>query len=114
MVFNFLRKCFDCFVFFSPNFGHTHKKKTTEAYNGYCTNILDCESIVWGGQPEVNAICAALSCRIRIISATGDPLTMGSENSDGSCLDLSFHRHEYGLGDHYNSVVPKNSHEEET
>ena len=75
----------------------------------------------WGGQLELRALCEGLKCPIVVFSAEGPPLTMGAEyaqgdadgNSDGigcnkdKALLLSFHRHYYALGEHYNSVVPE-------
>ena len=65
-----------------------------------------------------------LKCPIVVFSAEGTPLTMGAEYyavGDGvegeqdddkgwdkkKALLLSFHRHYYALGEHYNSVIPK-------
>ena len=44
--------------------------------------------------------------------AAGPPRVIEVEGSTDSCCDalrLSFHRHEYSLGAHYNAVVPMNS-----
>ena len=76
----------------------------------------------WGGQLELRALSEGLKCPIVVFSAEGPPLTMGAEyapagTQGGSCDDygwdvnkallLSFHRHYYALGEHYNSVIPK-------
>jgi len=78
-------------------------------------------SAVWGGQLELRALSEGLHCPIVVFSAEGPPLTMGaeyygSEIESGDCnwgskkaLLLSFHRHYYALGEHYNSVVPENA-----
>lgn len=78
-------------------------------------------SAVWGGQLELRALSEGLHCPIVVFSAEGPPLTMGaeyydSENESGDtnwgskkALLLSFHRHYYALGEHYNSVVPENA-----
>jgi OTU domain-containing protein 6 len=76
----------------------------------------------WGGQLELRALSEGLKCPIVVFSAEGPPLTMGAEYAPAgtqgvSCGDygldankallLSFHRHYYALGEHYNSVIPK-------
>ncbi|KAL3761462.1 hypothetical protein ACHAW5_001392 [Stephanodiscus triporus] len=76
----------------------------------------------WGGQLELRALSEGLKCPIVVFSAEGPPLTMGAEYTpagrqvaDGvdcvwdanTALLLSFHRHYYSLGEHYNSVIPK-------
>jgi OTU domain-containing protein 6 len=76
----------------------------------------------WGGQLELRALSEGLKRPIVVFSAEGPPLTMGAEyapagTQGGSCDDygwdvnktllLSFHRHYYALGEHYNSVIPK-------
>lgn len=76
----------------------------------------------WGGQLELRALCEGLKCPIVVFSAEGPPLTMGADFAKGrveGCSDeiiefnknnsvlLSFHRHYYALGEHYNSVVPE-------
>ena len=73
---------------------------------------------------QVRALSEGLKCPIVVFSAEGAPLTMGAEyavangvegeqDDDDKCWDkkkallLSFHRHYYALGEHYNSVTPK-------
>ncbi len=76
----------------------------------------------WGGQLELRALSEGLKCPIVVFSAEGPPLTMGAEYAPietrestfddfgwdvKKALLLSFHRHYYALGEHYNSVIPK-------
>ena len=74
---------------------------------------------------QVRALSEGLKCPIVVFSAEGAPLTMGAEYAvsvgiEGDDQDdddkgwdkkkallLSFHRHYYALGEHYNSVTPK-------
>mmetsp|Transcript_10263 Transcript_10263/g.18010 ORF Transcript_10263/g.18010 Transcript_10263/m.18010 type:complete len:345 (+) Transcript_10263:35-1069(+) len=86
-------------------------------YEEYVNNVRS--TSVWGGQLELRALSEGLKCPIVVFSAEGPPLTMGAEYapSDGEdgegnwdknkALLLSFHRHYYALGEHYNSVIPK-------
>ena len=68
----------------------------------------------------MRALSEGLKCPIVVFSAEGAPLTMGAEYADvegeqdddkgwdkKKALLLSFHRHYYALGEHYNSVRPK-------
>lgn len=70
----------------------------------------------WGGQLEIQALCAALGRVIYIYSADAPVLKMGEEHGlDASAsqhlspLRICFHRHFYALGEHFNSVVPLKS-----
>ena len=86
-------------------------------YEQYVNNVRSTST--WGGQLELRAISEALKVPIVVFSAESPPLTMGAEHDpDGEDSDvkdwskkkallLSFHRHYYALGEHYNSVVPK-------
>ena len=71
----------------------------------------------------MRALSEGLKCPIVVFSAEGAPLTMGAEYAVGDGVEgeqdddkgwdkkkallLSFHRHYYALGEHYNSVIPK-------
>lgn len=82
-------------------------------YDSYVEMVRS--SSTWGGQLEIRALCEGLKRPIIVYSSEGPPLTMGSEfgkseEGDGEpegSLMLSFHRHYYALGEHYNSVIPK-------
>lgn len=85
-------------------------------YEAYVDKVRS--SNIWGGQLELRALSEGLHCPIVVFSAEGPPLTMGAEyygsggggEEDGDwgekkALLLSFHRHYYALGEHYNSVI---------
>ena len=96
-------------------------------FEEYVHNVRS--SSVWGGQLELRALSEGLKRPIVVFSAESPPLIMGAEylaptriqdcgvsgggNSDdddwdvNSALLLSFHRHYYALGEHYNSVIPQ-------
>ncbi|KAL7546536.1 hypothetical protein ACHAWF_013949 [Thalassiosira exigua] len=86
-------------------------------YAEYVKNVRS--TSVWGGQLELRALSEGLKCPIVVFSAEAPPLTMGAEHAPAGeggddehrgtrkALLLSFHRHYYALGEHYNSVVPK-------
>ena len=85
-------------------------------YEQYVNNVRSTST--WGGQLELRALSEALKVPIVVFSAESPPLTMGANDPDGEDSEgkdwgkkkavlLSFHRHYYALGEHYNSVVPK-------
>ena len=60
----------------------------------------------WGGQVELLALSSILKRPIEVIQAEGAPVVVG-EHFSSSRLLLTYHRHAYGLGEHYNSVQSK-------
>ena len=61
----------------------------------------------WGGQLEVRALACALNKKILIYDAQAPVLTISNNNEDNNddFIRLTYHRHYYSLGEHYNSVV---------
>eukprot|EP01045_Picozoa_sp_COSAG04_P020969 COSAG04_NODE_2208_length_4527_cov_1.984643_2_plen_174_part_00 len=63
----------------------------------------------WGGQVDVQVLSILLDRRIWVHRAGQDTLPHGDESENArrtDCLQLSYHRQQYHLGAHYNSVVP--------
>lgn len=58
----------------------------------------------WGGQCELRALASVLHRPIVIYQATSAELTIGDDNADP--ILLTYHRRQYALGEHYNSVAP--------
>jgi len=78
--------------------------KEGEDFEGYCRRVE--ASADWGGELELRALADALKVRIHVFQAGADkPLVLGDAPA-ASPLRVSFHRHYYALGEHYNSVVP--------
>ncbi|CAB3990187.1 Hypothetical predicted protein [Paramuricea clavata] len=75
---------------------------TPEAFSQYCQEL--CETAVWGGQLEIQAMSSALQIPVRIFQAVGPTIEIGQQYNNQEIL-LSFHHHAYGLGKHYNSVI---------
>eukprot|EP01125_Pyxidicula_operculata_P014634 TRINITY_DN4893_c0_g1_i1.p2 TRINITY_DN4893_c0_g1~~TRINITY_DN4893_c0_g1_i1.p2 ORF type:complete len:299 (+),score=68.71 TRINITY_DN4893_c0_g1_i1:41-898(+) len=77
-------------------------------YKKYCENIRTTHE--WGGQPEAQAITHVIKTKMIVYSADAPILEMGEEYSSlpksPAAVRLSYHRHEYTLGEHYNSVIP--------
>eukprot|EP00118_Oscarella_pearsei_P010271 m.62433 g.62433 ORF g.62433 m.62433 type:complete len:292 (+) comp35069_c0_seq3:37-912(+) len=82
-----------------------------EKIEGYCRKLTDTTS--WGGHIEIQALCSKLGCAMHVYQASGSPLVFqqrddAEDSSSGCqppCLYLVYHRHEFGLGEHYNSTV---------
>ncbi|KAI6674663.1 hypothetical protein NL676_002569 [Syzygium grande] len=85
-------------------------KSAAEKFENYCKEVES--TAVWGGQIELGALSHCLKKHIKIFSGSFPDVEMGKEyQSDGGSgssnlsIMLSYHRHAYGLGEHYNSVV---------
>lgn len=64
----------------------------------------------WGGHIELRALAKALHKNIMVYSATApSPLKIdcGDNSNDHNQILLTYHRHYYALGEHYNVLVPK-------
>ena len=73
---------------------------------------------LWGGHLELQALAQALRRHIVVMSADlpdvhlGEEYGGGGEGTGGEVkggappIRLSYHKHAFGLGEHYNSVVP--------
>lgn len=78
---------------------------TDEQYKDYCEKMASTPK--WGGQVEITALSQALKRPIEVIQAEGPPVQVGLEDyKDCKPIILTYHRHYYGLGEHYNSVKP--------
>lgn len=109
---------YELFAEFGEGHGaHERSGDHPATYEQYVNNVRNTST--WGGQLEIRAISEALKVPIVVFSAESPPLAMGTEydpDGDDSEVDdwskkkallLSFHRHYYALGEHYNSVVPR-------
>lgn len=75
----------------------------------YCEELRN--TAVWGGHVELQIISKVLLAAIEVYSAESPVLSIddGIGDSATPVLRLSFHRQYLGLGEHYNSVVPRTS-----
>lgn len=57
---------------------------------------------------QLRALSDALKHSIEVIQASGSPMTIGEQylSQHKKPLIVTFHRHLYRLGEHYNAVVP--------
>ncbi|KAJ3693564.1 hypothetical protein LUZ60_009044 [Juncus effusus] len=81
-----------------------------EGFEKYCEEIKS--TPIWGGQLELGALSHVLKKHIVVYSGSFPNVEMGKEYKDqnennGSnwSILLSYHKHAFGLGEHYNSVV---------
>ncbi|XP_076045494.1 deubiquitinase OTUD6B-like isoform X2 [Oratosquilla oratoria] len=77
---------------------------TQEEFVEYCSQVRN--SPVWGGQPELRAISQAIKVKIVVLQAEGLPSVIGEEFESVPIVTLTYYRHYFGLGEHYNSVAP--------
>lgn len=101
-VANYIRENKEDFYPFMSN-PDSYGMLTDEEFENYCDKIKNTK--VWGGQLEIKALSNLLKCPINIIQAPGpDSIEQGTE-FDGEPLIITYHRHMYHLGEHYNSTV---------
>ena len=79
---------------------------SVQDYNEYCRDIRETNS--WGGQLELKAISQINHTPIEVYQAQGPRLLIGEE-FQGEPIRLSYHRHQYGLGEHYNALIVADS-----
>lgn len=74
-------------------------------YEEYCHKVQSHTLAEWGGQLEIRALCEALGvCVVVYTAGSAAPLEMGERQRERP-VRLSFHRHLFRLGEHYNAVV---------
>lgn len=81
------------------------------AFERYCEQLRN--TAVWGGQIELSVLATVLNTPIEVYAADLPVVKMGNshseDNVDCNVLRVSFHRRYLGLGEHYNSVVPRDT-----
>ncbi|KAJ3163531.1 OTU domain-containing protein 6B [Geranomyces michiganensis] len=97
----FLRSHPDDFIPFLVN--NNGDMFTNEEFALYCEQVES--SAAWGGQTELQALARALGRPIHIVQA-GSPTLVVGEQFSTEPLFVSYHKHAYGLGAHYNSLLP--------
>ncbi|ORX73561.1 OTU-domain-containing protein [Linderina pennispora] len=72
-------------------------------FEEYCDKIE--KTAEWGGQQEITALAHALEVPVHVYQMGAPVLKIGDElYQPKSPVTLSYHRHAYGLGEHYNSL----------
>ncbi|EGD75172.1 hypothetical protein PTSG_06825 [Salpingoeca rosetta] len=77
-----------------------------EEFEAYCEKMATTSE--WGGQIEIRALAEALNCCIEVFQATAPTQVIGAADAADK-VRLSYHRHQFGLGEHYNAVVSSSS-----
>lgn len=101
-VANYVRQNKEDFMPFMTN-PDTFEMLTNEEFEEYCDKIENTK--VWGGQLEIRALSNCLKCSITVIQATGPGSIDQGTEFEGPPLIITYHRHMYRLGEHYNSTV---------
>jgi len=71
-------------------------------FDGYIEKLRTTNE--WGGQIELQALVKSLKKPIHIYSAESPKIIMGEEFTNDP-LYITYHKHEFTLGEHYNSVA---------
>lgn len=93
----------DSIIFYMTN-PDTGDILSEEEFRKYCHQVRNTKS--WGGEIEVKALSSGLKCPIEIIQASGTSPIHGEGEDPARKLVLTYHRHMYRLGEHYNSTLP--------
>lgn len=73
-----------------------------DEFDNYCDSVEN--GAVWAGEIEIRALSGALNREIRIYQAGSQPIRIGEDKTECGVFHLSYHKHSFGLGEHYNSV----------
>lgn len=98
---DYLLQHIDDFIPFTSN-TTTGNMLSPEEYNVYCNEIKETNS--WGGELELRAISQIIETSIQVYQAQSPTLLIGEE-FESDPIRLSYHRHQYELGEHYNALV---------
>lgn len=74
------------------------------SFDEYCNKVESDVLAEWGGELEIRALSESLGVCIHIYSADAPLLLMNETAASKAILRLSFHRHLFALGEHYNSL----------
>ncbi|XP_059612562.1 deubiquitinase OTUD6B [Phlebotomus argentipes] len=80
----------------------TNNPLTDAEFSKYCDSVKN--TAAWGGQIEIKALSHSLHVPIEVIQAAGPPTVQGDTEFEGPNLVLTYHRHMYSLGEHFNST----------
>lgn len=105
MVATYMRAHSSDFLPFFLSDNETEPDSLLERFENYCSEVES--TAAWGGQLELGALTHCLQKHIVVFSGSFPDVEMGKEyESESGSIMLSYHRHAFGLGEHYNSVVP--------
>lgn len=101
----YMRKHKDDFLPFATN-TKTGDMLSEDEFEKYCEDME--HTSAWGGHLELRAISQIYQQRVEIYQASASTIFIGEEshNQQHHPLRLSYHHHQYGLGEHYNALLP--------
>ncbi|KAI1314798.1 OTU domain-containing protein 6B [Mortierella claussenii] len=87
----------------------TNKQGDMMSADDFAEYCKDLESTaVWGGQPELLALSRVHKVPIWVVQMGSPTVKLSADIYPAKApLMVSYHRHMYGLGEHYNSLRPK-------
>jgi OTU domain-containing protein 6 len=106
----FIKANKDTLIFYMTN-PETSEQVTDVEFDEYCDAVRCTKA--WGGQIEIKAISNSLKVPIEIIQATGPSTVQGVDEFQPPNLVITYHRHIYSLGEHYDSTQPAQKAEDE-
>lgn len=77
-----------------------------EEFEEYCNQVEKTKA--WGSQIEIQALSTSLKAKIEVLQSSGSPTISGNEFKNPHLI-VTYHRHFFGLGEHYNSSIPVTS-----
>lgn len=77
-----------------------------EEFDEYCNQVE--KTTAWGSQIEIQALSTSLKAKIEVLQSSGSPTISGNEFKSPHLI-VTYHRHFFGLGEHYNSTRPVTS-----
>ncbi|XP_004535020.1 OTU domain-containing protein 6B [Ceratitis capitata] len=99
---NYIRAHKDTLICYMTN-PKTGELLTEAEFEQYCNSVQ--KTPAWGGQIELKALSSILKVPIEVLQAEGPPTVQGADEFSGPNLIITYHRHMYSLGEHYNSTV---------
>lgn len=93
----------DSLIFYMSN-PDTGDSLTDKEFEKYCEAIRNTKA--WGGHIEIKALSEILQAPIEVLQATGPPTIQGENQFKKPNLVITYHRHMYSLGEHYNGTKP--------
>jgi len=113
-----LANCFDYLPFMTSSNG---EPMTQEEFDEYCQKMAS-QPTAWGSQVELRAIAQVFGVTIEVVQGEGPVVVVKgdrehldkSKPGKSSPIVVTFHKHYFGLGEHYNSTKPVPSDEEQT
>lgn len=97
----YIRANKDSLIFYMSN-PDTGDGLTDAEFEKYCESVQNTKA--WGGHIEIKAVSEILQAPIEVLQATGPPTIQGESQFRKPNLVITYHRHIYSLGEHYNST----------